>query len=513
MAKQLNALTVSIPIISRKGPANPTIEGLAYDSRLIKKNYLFFAFQGLHADGHDYINAAIQNGASAIIYDKELSTFNPAISYIKVLDARLAMSQVSDDYFDHPSDSLYVIGVTGTEGKSTTVYLIYQLLKLAGYKAGFFSTVMSDSGNGEVPNPEHQTTPEAIAVHQHLASMRDAGCFFAVVESSSHGLSSRTGRLANVHFDCAIMMNVTHEHLEFHGTWEQYRSDKANLFRNLDTHRHKKIISGVERTLPSFGLVNADDPSANYFAACTQKPVYSFSLNTNCATVGASNLVPDERGCSFILNDQENNHYPVRINLPGTFNVMNAMAALVAVSKITGLTYKDLIPLLPQLKPVRGRMMRLSRGQPFEVVIDYAHTPSSFETVLAPLRRQYTGRIICLFGSAGERDTAKRPLQGAIAEKYCDILVLTDEDPRGEDSMRILEEIAEGCKHKIGNTNLFLIPDRPTAIRYAFSLAKPGDLVLLLGKGHENSIIYQDRVMPYDEEKEALQALRELGFH
>jgi len=513
MAKPLDALTVSIPVLSRKGSVNPTIEGLAYDSRLISKNYLFFAFQGLHTDGHAYIDAAIQKGAVAIIHDKELATQNPEISYIKVPDARLAMSQVADDFFDHPSDSLYVIGVTGTEGKSTTVYLIYQLLKLAGFKAGFFSTVMSDSGSGEAPNPEHQTTPEAIAVHQYLASMRDAGCSFAVVESSSHGLSARTGRLANVHFDCGIMMNVTHEHLEFHGTWEQYRSDKANLFRNLDTHCHSKQVAGLETPLPSFGIVNADDPSASYFTACTQKPVYSFSLNTNSATVHASNLVPDERGCSFILNDQEGKHHPARINLPGTFNVMNAMAALLAVSKTTGLACRDLIPLLSQLKPVRGRMMRISRGQPFEVVIDYAHTPSSFETVLAPLRKQYAGRIICLFGSAGERDTAKRPLQGSIAEKYCDILVLTDEDPRGEDSMRILEEIAEGCKHKIGNTDLFLIPDRPAAIRHAFSLAKPGDLVLLLGKGHENSIIYHDRVMPYDEEKEALQALSELGFN
>lgn len=512
MAKPLNAITVSIPVLNRRGPDNPIIEGLAYDSRLIKKNYLFFAFQGLHTDGHDYIDAAIQKGAIAVIHDKELASWNPAVSYIKVPDARLAMSQAADDFFDHPSDSLYVLGVTGTEGKSTTVSLVYQLLKLAGFKAGFFSTVMSDSGSGEMPNPEHQTTPEAIAVHQHLASMRSAGCSYAVVESSSHGLSPRTGRLANVHFDCGIMMNVTHEHLEFHGTWEQYRTDKANLFRNLDTHSHLKTFPGASAPLPSFGIVNADDPSASYFASCTEKPVYSFSLKTGNATLYATDLVPDEHGCSFILHEKEGDQYPARINLPGTFNVMNTMAALLAVSKATGRPCKDLIPLLPLLQPVRGRMMRISRGQPFEVIIDYAHTPSSFETVLAPLRTQYKRRIICLFGSAGERDTAKRPIQGAIAEKYCDILVLTDEDPRGENSMSILQEIARGCQHKVGNTDLFLIPDRPKAIRHAFSLAKPGDLVLLLGKGHENSIIYHDRAMPYDEEKEAIQALSELGF-
>lgn len=513
MGKPLSTLIQSISILARRGTGNPEIRGLAYDSRLIQPNYLFFAFQGIHTDGHDYIESAIQHGAAAIIHDKELSRYNPDVAYIMVPDARLAMSQVADDFFDHPSDSLYVFGVTGTEGKSTTVSLIYQLLKSIGYKTGFFSTVMSDSGQGEMPNPEHQTTPEAITVHQHLAAMRDSGCSYAVVESSSHGLSAKTGRLANVHFDCGIMMNVTHEHLEFHGTWENYRSDKANLFRNLDTHPHQKAVKELSNPLSSFGIVNADDPSASYFTESTQKPVYSFSLHHDSATIYASSIVPDERGCSFTLNDQEGNHYPARINLPGTFNVMNTMAALLAVAKAAGLPFKDLLPHLPHLQPVRGRMMRISRGQPFEVLIDYAHTPSSFETILAPLRRHYKGRIICMFGSAGERDTAKRSIQGAIAEKYCDVLILTDEDPRGEDPMSILEAIAGGCRHKIVNTTLFLIPDRPKAIRHAFSIANPGDLVLLLGKGHENSIIYKDHVMPYDEEKEAIQALSECGFH
>lgn len=171
------------------------------------------------------------------------------------------------------------------------------------------------------------------------------------------------------------MMNVTHEHLEFHGTWEQYRTDKANLFRNLDTHSHLKTFPGASAPLPSFGIVNADDPSASYFASCTEKPVYSFSLKTGNATLYATDLVPDEHGCSFILHEKEGDQYPARINLPGTFNVMNTMAALLAVSKATGRPCKDLIPLLPLLQPVRGRMMRISRGQPFEVIIDYAHTP------------------------------------------------------------------------------------------------------------------------------------------
>ena len=502
------------------------ISGIQYDSRKVRKGDLFVALPGIHTDGHSYIGAAIANGAIAILHESELGQRVPGIRYVRVADVRRAMSHVAASFHDHPSSSLRVIGVTGTEGKSTTVSLIYQLLNLAGEKAGFFSTVMSDTGRGERPNPEHQTTPEATSVQQLLADMRDSGCEYAVVEASSHGLSERTARLSDVDFDIGLMTNVTREHLEFHGTWEQYRSDKANLFRNLDAHGHDKSPRGNLVALPSFGIVNADDPSAEYFSRCTTKPIFSYSSRGSAATVSASEIVSDRKGSGFTIEAPERLsdmrkiiiahggkiRASARINLPGEFNVGNSIAALIAVSAATGKPWKDLLPLLPLLRPVRGRMTNIDRGQPFEVIIDYAHTPSSFEAILPSIRKRVKGTLFCLFGSGGERDTEKRPRQADIASKYCDVLILADEDPRGEDPMALLEEIAAGCPNLERGKRLFLIPDRAAAIRKAFSMAGPDDAILLLGKGHENSIIYSNHSIPYDEESEAVAALGEMGF-
>jgi len=233
----------------------------------------------------------------------------------------------------------------------------------------------------------------------------------------------------------------------------------------------------------------------------------------------ALKIAGDRHGSSFIIRARESldgggrlSELPARINLPGEFNVANCLAALIAVSAALERPWRELLPLLPGLRPVRGRMMNIERGQPFEVIIDYAHTPSSFETILPSIRKRVQGKLFCLFGSGGERDTEKRPRQGEVASRFCDIVILTDEDPRGEDPMKLLEDIASGCRDLRRGERLFLIPDRPAAIRKAFSMADSGDTVLLLGKGHENSIIYADRTMPYDEETEALAALSEMGF-
>ena len=521
MAVRLSELTKRLKIRSSHGPADLEVEGLSYDSRRVSKGDLFFALPGVHTDGKRFIEAAIKAGASAIVHEGELDSYEPGVAYREVESSRFSMSPVADEFYGRPSKKLAIFGVTGTEGKSTTVYLIYQLLKLSGKRAGFFSTVMSDTGKGEEPNPEHQTTPEAPAVMRLLAAMRDSGCEYAVVESSSHGLSPRTNRLGDVAFDVGVFMNVTHEHLEFHGTWEQYRDDKANLFRDLDRYEHSK--GGVER--PSFGVVCADDPSAPYFAAATKKRVYSFSSKGKEADFEARDIKSDSEGASFLIVDHRSGpaaqgpssriatrSAAARIELPGAFNVDNVLAALIAVSGLTGEDWESYLPLLPRLKPVLGRMTALKAGQPFEVIVDYAHTPSSFRTVFPPIRERAKGRMICVFGSAGERDTEKRPDQGRVAADYFDLMILTDEDPRGEDSAAILEGIAAGCPERKRGEDLLLIPDRPTAIRKAFALARPGDIVMLLGKGHENSIIYKDGPHPYDEIRCALGALAELGY-
>jgi UDP-N-acetylmuramoyl-L-alanyl-D-glutamate--2,6-diaminopimelate ligase len=507
--------------------ADPLISGLEYDSRRVKPGNIYFALPGLHTDGHRFIPDALDSGAAAIVHQDTLPTYRKNIRYIQVRDSRFAMSPLAAAFYDYPSRKLIIIGVTGTEGKSTTVYLIYQILALAGKKAGFISTVQYGDGNGEFWNPEHQTTPEALVIHRRLAEMVANGAEYGVVESSSHGLSPRTNRLGDVAFDVAVMTNVTHEHLEFHGSWEQYRDDKANLFRALDRFDHTKdswLRKSKEIDVdafipPSFGVANADDPSAGFFASATKHKTYTFSVRGNTADLSLRIIESGLTGNWYgALARETGETVDIRDRLPGSFNAGNVLAGLLVVSKLLAIPLRDLVPLVALLRPVRGRMTAIHKGQPFDVFVDYAHTPSSFESVFPPLRERLHktgGRLISLFGSAGERDTQKRPEQGRIAGLWSDIVILADEDPRGEVPMDILEEIALGCaanpRLRRGE-ELFLIPDRKAAIRKAFSLAHPGDTALLLGKGHENSIIYATETLPYDEIAEAEKALEEMGW-
>lgn len=548
------------------------ISNLVFDSRDVSENSLFFALPGTHADGNNFIAKAIENGANAVVYQGEFSSeqqqdiakaiikrtidnavsqertkFAPAL--IKVEDSRVAMAPLSACFYDNPSERLIVIGVTGTEGKSSTVSFIWQLLRACGEKAGFISTVEYSFGDDAMPNPQHQTTPEAPIIQHHLNQMLENGCKYAVIETSSHGLSAKLNRCGNILFDCGVFMNVTLEHLEFHKNFETYRSDKANLFRALDKHNHIKKIAGTETSINSIGIVNLEDESAKYFIDSTKHKVYGFTTEGKAgkaaAEVGANavplpeipknlrfmtakNIASATYGLTFDVDaDGENSLYPqnfdpvlprtnshfsVKASLPGAFNAYNLMASIIAVSSVTGFSFEEIAQKIPQLSPIKGRMTVIDEGQDFEVIVDYAHTPSSFETIFPPLKKRCSGRIFALFGSGGERDLTKRPLQGQIAAKFCDIIILTDEDPRGEDSVELLKMIADGAikEGKIMDENLFITPDRPKAIRQAFSMAKKGDIVLLLGKSHENSIIYKDYVMPYDEISEAKKALQEL---
>lgn len=573
LSQLVNALNIELTSVDR----DPVITDLCFDSRSVTSGSLFFALPGTHVHGNTFITDAINRGALAVVYQDELpveavktaKSQQTAPVFIKVQDARFAMSPIAAAFYDNPSSKLAVIGVTGTEGKSSTVSFIWQLLRLMGKKAGFISTVQYSLGGDAIANLEHQTTPEAPIVQRQLYQMVQAGCHYAVVESSSHGLSVRTNRLGNVLFDCAVWMNVTHEHLEFHGTFEQYRHDKANLFRALDTHNHEKLIDGQKVTIPAFGVINLEDPSAEYFVKSTKCPVYGFTtrgaagrgqgfLNSNPPRIPylLADKIAGSKGISFELEGSGkligtvgvdnigtvdisdigtvgvgnigtvdigsigtvgagSGTIAVESPVSGAFNVYNITAALLTVSQITQLPIQEVAGKTQFLEPITGRMTPICQGQPFEVIVDYAHTPSSFETIFPPLKKRVTGRLIALFGSGGERDIKKRPEQGKIAAHWCDMVFLADEDPRGEDPQTLLEMIAQGARTegKVSEeTGLYLIPNRQEAIRKAFSLAREGDIVLLLGKAHENSIIYKDYIMPYDEIKEAQNALAEMGF-
>ena len=555
---------------------NPEISSLVFDSRDVKPGSLFFALPGTHTTGNVFIPKAIENGAAAIVFEGELDEnttenavqaqpsprlvraerrnspreFCPASGslptpvFIRVENARKVMAPVAAQFYDNPSSKLAVIGVTGTEGKSSTVSFVWQLLKLSGHKAGFISTVQYSLGDEAIANPQHQTTPEATIIQRQLYEMVQNGCEYAVVETSSHGLSPKLNRTGNLLFDAGIFMNVTLEHLEFHGTFEQYRDDKANLFRKLDEHNHEKLILGKKVKVPSFGIVNLEDPSAEYFIKATKQPVLGFTTEGKAgksAAEGAEaaplpkipdsipvllgrNIASARFGLTFDMTEphvigKDSKPLPpkvfhVKSSLPGAFNTYNLMAAIEAVSRLTGTEIEKIAALVEKLTPVKGRMTVIDKGQPFELIVDYAHTPSSFETIFPPIRRRCSGKMIALFGSGGERDTKKRPLQGEIAARFCDVVILTDEDPRGEDSVELLKMIAVGAEKagKVLDKDLFITPDRPAAIRQAFKMAGKDDIVLLLGKAHENSIIYKDRVMPYDEISEAEKALKELGY-
>jgi UDP-N-acetylmuramoyl-L-alanyl-D-glutamate--2,6-diaminopimelate ligase len=488
---------------------------LEFDSRRVKPGNLYFAIKGLHTDGHRHIGEAIDKGAPVIVHEDEIPGRDPKIVYLRVKNSRVAMSPIAASFYGYPSQRMVCIGVTGTEGKSTTVYLIWQLLRLMGKKAGFFSTVLSSTGGEESPNPEHQTTPEAPEVQRLLWEMAENGAEYAVLEASSHGLSQRTNRLGDVAFSAAVMTNVTHEHLEFHGTWEKYRDDKLNLFRAL---KRQGVLAAI-------GVVNADDPSAAAFAAAGASKILKYSVRGLAADLSLGSITSGAGGNWYsTLVRQTGEIIDIRDRLPGAFNAGNVFAALLVVSELLDVPVKDIAPLAARLKPLRGRMTAIPNTLGIEILVDYAHTPSSFQVIFPPLRERLDRssgsekkRLIAVFGSAGERDTQKRYMQGEIAASYADILILCDEDPRGEEPITILEEIAAGCME--GNPglkrgrSLFLIPGRPAAIRKALSLAKKGDLVLLLGKGHENSIIYADGPHPYDEIETAIKAAEELQYN
>ena len=510
--KSLKELICFLDIINIIGKTDIPIKGLAYDSRQVKPGFIFFAFDGVHTDGHVYIEKAISNGAVAIIHSQNLNQINKDIIYIHVNETRPALAKIASAFYSNPSEKMNVIGVTGTDGKSTTVWFIYQLLEELGKKSGFISTVNIAYSNYKInKNPYRQSTPEAREIQSFLYDLNENDVDCAVIEATSHGLSDKTGRLKNVDFNVAVLTNVTHEHLEFHGSIEQYRHDKANLFRYLGKNKNNSEKLDFNCQSPDyFGVVNMDDPNYLLFSEATDYPVYSYSMNNPEADLYAYDIIKtgDKETPGELRNTGFKTKFKLKyndeiieseINIPGLFNIATLMAASLVICKLYKLSLSGIIPLYSKIKGVRGRMEIINEGQSFKAIVDYAHTPKSFEKVFPLVRELTSGKLISVFGSGGERDIKKRPVQGRIASEYSDIVILTDEDPRLEDSMKILEDIAAGCNKLKRNSELFLIPDRVEAIKKAFSIADSKDTVLFLGKGHELSIIYPDGPIPWDE--------------
>jgi UDP-N-acetylmuramoyl-L-alanyl-D-glutamate--2,6-diaminopimelate ligase len=489
--------------------AGVEVTGVTHDSREVKPGMLFVAIPGRHADGHDFVPAALEAGAAAVIVERPRASVTAP--QVVVDAARPALASAAAWWFGDPSHELTVVGITGTDGKTTTAYLAVAALEAAGLATGMVSTIAARVGGRTEDHAVHATTPEAPELQAALRAMVDAGDRVAVVETTSHGLA--LDRVAEVVYDVAIVTNVTHEHLELHGTWEAYRDAKLSLFDRL---RAARDIVKPRPVAPS-AIVNLDDPSAGLFIGTARDAgarVLTYGTEP-AADVRATRVTEDAAGLHAEVVTPAGETV-LDLALGGRFNVHNALAC-VALGEALGLDPVRVREGLASVTSVPGRMERVELGQPFGVVVDFAHSPASLATVLdllAPTAAARGGGLIAVFGTAGERDTAKRPQMGRIAGERARLVILTDEDPRGEDREAILDEIARGAEAagRRRGQDLLLIADRRDAIAAAFDAARPGDIVLLAGKGHERSIIGPDGERPWDERAIAEELLAEAGF-
>lgn len=412
-----------------------------------------------------------------------------------------------------PARGLNVIGVTGTDGKTSTCTLITQMLRHNGYKVAMMTTISVDYGDnkGEQPNPSRMTTLGSAAMVKQLKRIRASGADWLVLETTSQALAQH--RVWGIPFSIAVMTNLSHEHLDYHGTFQKYRAAKVKLFELANRNQHGLQV----------GLVNADDSNSSYFAAAVKNPV-TYGVKSGDLKAVNVKLTPSGSQYEVVI---DGHNYRIDCHLPGSFNVYNSLAA-VGVGRAAGLSVSQIEQGIASLQSVEGRMTKVDEGQDFAVIVDYAHTPDSFKKIIDEVRPLASGRLITVFGSAGRRDEAKRAEQGRVAGRFSDVVIVTEEDDRDMDGQEILEQIASGAQ-EAGKTiakDLFLVHDRPQAIKQAVKMAKKGDIVLLLGKGHEKSILSNGpkaaqlrhlaqsdddprRVIkrPYDEVKAARQAL------
>jgi UDP-N-acetylmuramoyl-L-alanyl-D-glutamate--2,6-diaminopimelate ligase len=466
------------------------IQALAYDSRQAGPGALFFAVPGDHVDGHDFIADAVARGATAVVAEHEIPGLT--VPQLMVSRTRDALADAADAWFGRPSEGLEVIGVTGTDGKTTTCYLAVAALQAGGKRPGMIGTVAIRVGDEVRSNDDRYTTPEALELQALLAEMVEAGNDSVVMEATSHGLAQ--SRVRNCRFRVAIVTNVTSEHLEFHGTLEAYRAAKAKLVEEAP-----------------IAILNADDPAFGYFRDRARERVVSYGTDPR-AHVRATEIQTRADGTSFNAAT-ETWSGEVHLQLPGAFNVHNALAAL-ALAEVEGVDPAVAADGLGEVSSIPGRMERIDAGQPFGVVVDYAHTADSLAKVLSTLRPLTAGRLIVVFGSAGERDRVKRPAMGKVAAELADLAVVTDEDPRLEDGHAINEAIAEGARTTGARDrmDLWVIDDRRAAIAHAIGLASVGDMILLAGKGHEGSMFYANEKRWWDEREVARQELAAAGY-
>ncbi len=496
--KPLAQLIELLPAFTLRGPQNPLITGVCSDSRRVEAGNLFVAYKGVGVDGHAYVNDALQRGAVAVVVEEGASPTLPAgVTCLRVPNGREALAHLSAAWYGYPGKKMTVIGVTGTDGKTSTINLIYAILRRAGRKVGMISTVNAVIGNKALDTGLHTTTPNAPDVQRYLAQMVAAGVEICLLESTSHGLAQH--RVSACYFDWAVVTNITHEHLDIHGSLNAYRQAKARLFQLAQ--------KGV--------VLNRDDWSFDFLREKISPDVsiLTYSL-THPATLRAKNVSLRPQATVFEVQGGR-----VETPLVGLFNVSNILAALTLTVAGLGVEPKTALSALQAFKGVPGRMERIDEGQNFTALVDFAHTPNSLRRALETVRALTAGRVIAVFGCAGLRDVEKRALMGYIAAELADITILTAEDPRTEDLNAIIQTTASAMREKgaveaqIGEsvtvTPAFIrIPDRGRALYHAAQLARPDDILIALGKGHEQSMCFGAVEHPWDDREAMRSALR-----
>ena len=498
----------ALPVAEYRGAGDGDVTGVTYESGAVTPGGCFVAIRGRTSDGHAYIADALARGATLIVGEEPPPADFPADrTYARVGDSRRELATVAATLAGQPSRKMEVIGVTGTDGKTTTSNIIDGIMTAAGRRTGLTSTVDFKIGAQRWANNTRFTTLEAPEVQEMLARMVEQRVECAIVETTSSGLALH--RVYQIAYDIAVVTNITSEHLEVHGTVEAYRRAKAMLPESVDPELRKELPFAI----PKACVLNADDANFEYLKSFCRAPILSYGIDAP-ADIRAEDLRLGATGSQFRVRLPDGSAFEVDTPLVARYNVANALAAL-AVGYLHRLSAEQMARALKEFPGVPGRMERIEQGQSFTVIVDYAHTADSLEKVLRVLRPLTRNRLLVVFGSAGDRDRVKRPVMGAVAAREADYAVITDEDPREEDAAAILAEIAAGADAAGAREGeqYERIVGRRGAILRALSLAREGDTVLLAGKGHEQSIVIGHEKLPWDDRQVARDVLAELGYH
>jgi len=489
LPQPLADLFAQIPVLALSPIPKLTITGIALDSRSVRPGNLFVALSGGNTDGHRFIPQAIERGARAILGDRPNQ--HVGIPYIQVDQPRQALAYLAAAFYSFPARQLTVIGVTGTDGKTTTCNLIYQILLAAGKRVGVISTINATIGKEVLDTGFHVTTPEAPDIQRYLTRMVTAGLTHVVLEATSHGLDQH--RVTGCEFDIGVVTNITHEHLDYHGTYEAYREAKARLFRMLE-ETHPKPQGN-----PRLAVLNRDDSSFEYLDEIVSVHKASYSLNPG-GLLTAREIRHEPGGLRFTVVGP-GFEFPIQTRLVGSFNISNCLAALAATVVGLEVPPEDAQRGISALGLVPGRMESVDLGQDFIALVDFAHTPNALRRALEAARTMAARRVLAVFGSAGLRDREKRRMMAEVSAQLADVSILTAEDPRTESLETILKEMAHGAESygAVEGATYYRVPDRGEAIRFAVGMAQPGDLVIACGKGHELSMCFGETEYPWDD--------------